>query len=173
MENWYLYCCHHCRYHFTLYDRLIVSYGNFVVLAFKVLEKMEATGWTQRSGVRVYRGRWQDVVPRLESEIAEGRLEPFDGVFFDTYAEDDRDLSQFHHHLPRIMSQYPNARYSYYNGMCPDSVFFHGVACETTRLRLERFVETLLFLVLRQASRKNIEPCQFFLLPVVHVARGV
>lgn len=104
----------------------------------QVLEKMEATGWTQRSGVHVRRGRWQDVVPRLEREIAEGKLEPFDGVFFDTYAEDDRDLSQFHRHLPRIMSQHPRARYSYYNGMCPDSVFFHGVACETTRLRLER-----------------------------------
>ncbi|KAL5107922.1 Protein arginine N-methyltransferase 2 [Taenia crassiceps] len=104
----------------------------------QVLEKMEATGWTQRGGVRVCRGRWQDVVPRLACEIAEGKLEPFDGVFFDTYAEDDRDLSQFHHYLPRIMSQHPRARYSYYNGMCPDSVFFHGVACETTRLRLER-----------------------------------
>ncbi|VDK38873.1 unnamed protein product [Taenia asiatica] len=104
----------------------------------QVLEKMEATGWTQRSGVRVCRGRWQDVVPRLEHEIAEGKLEPFDGVFFDTYAEDDRDLSQFHHYLPRIMSHHPRARYSYYNGMCPDSVFLHGVACETTRLRLER-----------------------------------
>ncbi|VDM32492.1 unnamed protein product [Hydatigera taeniaeformis] len=104
----------------------------------QVLEKMESTGWTKRSGVRVCRGRWQEVVPRLEREIAEGKLEPFDGVFFDTYAENDCDLSQFHHCLPRIMSQYPRARYSYYNGMCPDSVFFHGVACETTRLRLER-----------------------------------
>ncbi|CDS37715.1 Ankyrin [Echinococcus multilocularis] len=130
--------------HPQLVGKPVVSYGTFVVLAFKVLEKMEATGWTQRSSVHVRQGRWQDVVPRLELEIAEGKLEPFDGVFFDTYAEDDRDLSQFHRHLPRIMSQHPRARYSYYNGMCPDSVFFHGVACETTRLRLERNLKIFL-----------------------------
>nr|CDS26613.1 Ankyrin [Hymenolepis microstoma] len=104
----------------------------------QVYEKMLESGWTQRAGVTVHLGRWQDVIPRLESEIANGKLLPFDGVFFDTYAEDDHDLNQFHRHLPKIMSQHPRARYSYYNGMCPDSVFFHGVACETTRLRLER-----------------------------------
>lgn len=99
---------------------------------------MEAAGWTRRVGVEVCRGRWQDVIPHLQREIVSRNREPFDGVFFDTYAEDDHDLSQFHRHLPYIMSQHPRARYSYYNGMCPDSVFFHGVACETTRLRLER-----------------------------------
>ncbi|VDN98151.1 unnamed protein product [Rodentolepis nana] len=104
----------------------------------QVYEKMVETGWTQRDGVSVHLGRWQDVIPRLEHDIASGKLLPFDGVFFDTYAEDDHDLNEFHVHLPRIMSQHPRARYSYYNGMCPDNVFFHGVACETTRLRLER-----------------------------------
>ncbi|VDL62834.1 unnamed protein product [Hymenolepis diminuta] len=120
--------CNHLEYLLIT----IKSCGN------SVYEKMQEAGWTQRVGVTVHLGRWQDVVPHLEREIAEGKLLPFDGVFFDTYAEDDHDLNQFHRHLPGIMSQHPRARYSYYNGMCPDSVFFHGVACETTRLRLER-----------------------------------
>ena len=106
---------------------------------------MQASGWMDRPGVEVCRGRWQDVVLQFEREIAEGKREPFDGVFFDTYAEGDCDLSQFHRHLPHIMAQAPRARYSFYNGMCPDSVFFHGVACETTRLRLERCVDVSLY----------------------------
>uniref|UniRef100_A0A5K3EZA6 RMT2 domain-containing protein n=1 Tax=Mesocestoides corti TaxID=53468 RepID=A0A5K3EZA6_MESCO len=104
----------------------------------QVLEKMAADGWMDRADVEVCRGRWQDVLPQLAAEIESGQRPAFDGVFFDTYAEDDRDLNNFHRFLPRIMSQHPRARYSYYNGMCPDNVFFHGVACETTRLRLER-----------------------------------
>ena len=99
---------------------------------------METDGWMRRENVRVCAGRWQDVVPQLVQEIESGIIEPFNGVFFDTYAEDDLDLTEFHEYLPRIMAKSPYARYSYYNGMCPDSVFFHGVACETTRLRLQR-----------------------------------
>lgn len=99
---------------------------------------MQADGWTQKAGVEVLCGRWQDVLPKVAEAVESGQCAPFDGVFFDTYAEDDQDLHNFHKFLPRIMSQHPRARYSYYNGMCPDNVFFHGVACETTRLHLER-----------------------------------
>ncbi|VDL99517.1 unnamed protein product [Schistocephalus solidus] len=111
-----------------------------------VLEKMRKDGWMDRPEVQVRCGRWQDVLPELARAIEAGEMAPFDGVFFDTYAEDDRDLNHFHQFLPRIMSQHPRARYSYYNGMCPDNVFFHGVACETTRLHLERLGFTCEFL---------------------------
>ncbi|KAL7059755.1 hypothetical protein AAHC03_013922 [Spirometra sp. Aus1] len=112
----------------------------------QVLEKMREDGWMDRPEVQVRCGRWQDVLPELARAIEAGEMAPFDGVFFDTYAEDDRDLNNFHQFLPRIMSQHPRARYSYYNGMCPDNVFFHGVACETTRLHLERLGFTCEFL---------------------------
>uniref|UniRef100_A0A1I8IBX6 RMT2 domain-containing protein n=1 Tax=Macrostomum lignano TaxID=282301 RepID=A0A1I8IBX6_9PLAT len=56
-----------------------------------VLARMRHQGWPDKPGVRIVSGRWQDVVADLG---------PFDGVFFDTYAEDDLDLHSFHAHLP-------------------------------------------------------------------------
>jgi protein arginine N-methyltransferase 2 len=41
--------------------------------------RMLALGWDRRPGVRILRGRWQDVLPGLGQR--------FDGVFFDTYSE--------------------------------------------------------------------------------------
>jgi len=46
-----------------------------------VLARMESEGWGERSGVMVHKGRWQDVWSQI------GDLS-FDGVMFDTYAED-------------------------------------------------------------------------------------
>ncbi|PAA73185.1 hypothetical protein BOX15_Mlig033725g2, partial [Macrostomum lignano] len=92
-----------------------------------VLARMRHQGWPDKPGVRIVSGRWQDVVADLG---------PFDGVFFDTYAEDDLDLHSFHAHLPRLLAL--GGRYAFYNGMCPDNVFFHAVACEVVRLRLLR-----------------------------------
>uniref|UniRef100_A0A1I8JQ03 RMT2 domain-containing protein n=1 Tax=Macrostomum lignano TaxID=282301 RepID=A0A1I8JQ03_9PLAT len=84
-----------------------------------VLARMRDQGWPDKPGVRIVSGRWQDVVADLG---------PFDG--------DDLDLHSFHAHLPRLLA--PGGRYAFYNGMCPDNVFFHAVACEVVRLRLLR-----------------------------------
>lgn len=97
----------------------------------QVLKKMHMDGWASKEGVRVLEGRWQDVVPKLAEEGAQ-----FDGIFFDTYAEDDLDLNAFHEFLPKLMKV--GGRYSFYNGQCPDNVFFHGVACEVLRLQMKR-----------------------------------
>ncbi|TGZ67213.1 hypothetical protein CRM22_004934 [Opisthorchis felineus] len=112
----------------------------------EVLQRIENDGWMSKPGIQVIRGRWQDTVPTLAEEIQCGKCEPFDGIFFDTYAEDDMDLRQFHSWLPKLLRQpctggdgeTKTGRYSYYNGVCPDNVFFHGVACETIRLHLKR-----------------------------------
>ncbi|THD19308.1 Arginine N-methyltransferase 2 [Fasciola hepatica] len=109
-----------------------------------VIKKMEEDGWSKKNSVSILRGRWQDVIPKLTAEIQTGALSPFDGIFFDTYAEDDLDLREFHSWLPKLLrpaqvgSRSQGGRYSYYNGVCPDNVFFHGVACETIRLHLKR-----------------------------------
>ena len=84
-----------------------------------MLKRLRETGWYDKKNVTIVEGRWQDVIDKVG---------PFDGVFYDTYAEDDQDLKQFHQHLPRIMKE--NGVYSFYNGCCPDNLFFHGVACE-------------------------------------------
>ncbi|KAL6781116.1 GUM1 [Auxenochlorella protothecoides x Auxenochlorella symbiontica] len=92
-----------------------------------VLAHMAARGWTRRPGVSVVPGRWQDVIADLG---------PFDGVFFDTYGEYAEDMREFHAHLPRLLS--PGGVYSFFNGLCPDNIFFNMVQGEVVKLELAR-----------------------------------
>lgn len=86
---------------------------------------MLADGWDRKPGVHVVFGRWQDVIDSLG---------PFDGVFFDTYGEDDMDMRAFHEHLPRLLK--PGGVYSFFNGMCPDNLFFSAVSGKRMELEL-------------------------------------
>ena len=76
-------------------------------------------------------GRWQDIIPKIENEKEN---EKFDIIYFDTYAEYDDDFYQFICSLPKILSK--TGKFSFFNGNCPDNIFFHGVACEIIRLQL-------------------------------------
>jgi len=93
-----------------------------------VYAKMKKDGWVDKPNVTVLFGRWQDVIP----QVPDGAI---DGAFFDTYAENHTDLTEFHSHLSRILS--PSGVYSFFNGLCPDNIFFHGVACNVVKLELE------------------------------------
>jgi len=95
-----------------------------------VLREMRARGWFERSNVCIVEGRWQDKISQIIS------LGPFDGVFFDTFGEHLDDLREFHTALPSIVSE--QGAYSFFNGMCPNNIFFQGVACEVVRLDLEK-----------------------------------
>jgi protein arginine N-methyltransferase 2 len=94
--------------------------------------KMIADGWGKRDGVRVCFGRWQDEMPKL---IAEGAK--FDGVFYDTYGEHFTDLEDFHDAMTRVLDV-PNGVYSFFNGLAPDNLFFHGVACNCIKAQLSQ-----------------------------------
>ena len=83
-----------------------------------VYAKMLADGWDKKPGVRIVHGRWQDVIFTLG--------QTFDAVYFDTFS-DVSDLDEFHDTLPFILK--PGGLYSFFNGVCPDSLFFQGVAC--------------------------------------------
>jgi protein arginine N-methyltransferase 2 len=105
-----------------------------------VLEKMKQNGWFDKPNVRIVPHRWQDV--DLSS------FGPFDAIFFDTFGEYLDDLREFHETLPRLLSSSPHhrrGRYSFFNGMCPNSLFFQGVACEVVRLQLRRLKLDLQF----------------------------
>lgn len=95
-----------------------------------VYKKMVEEGWNTRPNVRLCFGKWQEVIPLL---IQEGVV--VDGIFYDTYAESFLDLEDFHSLLPRIL-QKPNGVYSFFNGLAPDNLFFHGVACQCVKLQL-------------------------------------
>jgi protein arginine N-methyltransferase 2 len=96
----------------------------------QVFAALTRDGWPTRPGVCACNGRWQEVVPQL---IAKGRR--FDGIFYDTYGEHDADMAEFHAHLPALLR--PGGVYSFFNGMCPNNVFFQGVACQVVELELQ------------------------------------
>ncbi|KAM0721045.1 hypothetical protein Q7P37_003330 [Cladosporium fusiforme] len=56
----------------------------------QVHQRMRANGWYEKPNVTVHEGRWQDVLPKL---VEEGVV--LDGIYFDTFAEDYKDLKEF------------------------------------------------------------------------------
>lgn len=45
------------------------------------------------------------------------------------------DLEDFHSQMVHVLSK-PNGRYSFFNGLAPDNIFFHGVTCNCVKLQL-------------------------------------
>lgn len=84
-----------------------------------VYERMKEQKWDQRATVHF--GKWQQVVPKL---LKAGLK--FDGIFFDTYGEHWLDMEDFHMYLAQLLEK-PHGVYSFFNGLAPDNVFFHGV----------------------------------------------
>lgn len=72
--------------------------------------------WDKRPGVKIIFGRWQDVLPILDT---------YDGIFFDTYSEFWEDMQELHVELPTLLK--PGGIYSYFNGLCPRNKFFAAV----------------------------------------------
>jgi protein arginine N-methyltransferase 2 len=105
-----------------------------------VYAKLCKDGCNAKPNVRVCFGRWQDVLPILRRE---GDVE-FDGIFFDTYAEHSYDMEDFHEQITAsdesghsLLSK-PYGVYSFFNGLAPDNLFFHGVACNVVKLQLSK-----------------------------------
>ena len=86
-----------------------------------VYKKMLADQWDKKPNVKICHGKWQDVMPQLIQEGLE-----VDAVFFDTYAEHSFDMEDFHVLMAQVLSK-PRGVYSFFNGLAPDNLFFHGV----------------------------------------------
>ncbi|XAR48404.1 Guanidinoacetate N-methyltransferase [Bertholletia excelsa] len=92
----------------------------------EVYDRMLRSGWGEKKNVKIIFGRWQDILPQLES---------YDGIFFDTYGEYYEDMREFHQHLPSLLK--PGGIYSFFNGLCGSNAFFHVVYCQLVSLELE------------------------------------
>ena len=95
-----------------------------------VYQHMIQKGWDQKPNVRICYGTWQTVLPRL---IAEGCV--LDAIFFDTYGEHYMDMADFHEQMVHLLAK-PHGIYSFFNGLAPDNLFFHGVACQCVKIQL-------------------------------------
>ena len=95
-----------------------------------VYRKMCEDGWDKKPGVRIFHGRWQDVLREQGEELGD-----FDGVFFDTFDDVDH-MRDFMEHLPTLVR--PGGIYSFFNGLCPENIIFQGVACQVIKLELEQ-----------------------------------
>eukprot|EP00574_Skeletonema_japonicum_P007917 CAMPEP_0201729786 /NCGR_PEP_ID=MMETSP0593-20130828/20090_1 /ASSEMBLY_ACC=CAM_ASM_000672 /TAXON_ID=267983 /ORGANISM="Skeletonema japonicum, Strain CCMP2506" /LENGTH=121 /DNA_ID=CAMNT_0048222199 /DNA_START=26 /DNA_END=388 /DNA_ORIENTATION=+ len=87
-------------------------------------------GWDKKKNVRICFGRWQDELPKLVEEGLE-----FDGIFYDTYGEHFTDLEDFHELMVKVLHK-PDGIYSFFNGLAPDNLFFHGVAANCVKIQL-------------------------------------
>lgn len=95
-----------------------------------VYKKMIEDGWDKKQNVRICFGRWQDELPKLIEEGLE-----FDGIFYDTYGEHFTDLEDFHELMVKVLHK-PDGIYSFFNGLAPDNLFFHGVAANCVKIQL-------------------------------------
>lgn len=93
-----------------------------------VYKTMMDKKWDKKPNVRICFGKWQDVLPKL---IKEGVV--VDGIFYDTYGEHFMDLEDFHQNMVELLSK-PHGVYSFFNGLAPDNLFFHGVGKLTRML---------------------------------------
>jgi len=85
-----------------------------------VLAEMKRRGWHEQPGVFIHEGRWQEIIPKLESSS-------LDAIFFDTWSETYEDLRQFQEELPRLLA--PGGAFSFFNGMAPYSIAEHAAFC--------------------------------------------
>jgi len=53
------------------------------------------------------------------------------------YGEHYLDLEDFHQSMARLLHR-PSGIYSFFNGLAPDNLFFHGVACQCVKLQLSQ-----------------------------------
>ncbi|KAF2218645.1 S-adenosyl-L-methionine-dependent methyltransferase [Elsinoe ampelina] len=95
-----------------------------------VLERLRSQGWANRPGVHVHEGRWQDVVPKL---VAEGAM--FDAIYFDTFAEDYKDLREFFSEYVIALLD-PDGRFGFFNGLGADRQVCYDVYTKIVEMDL-------------------------------------
>lgn len=109
-----------------------------------VMKRIVAEGFDKLPNVTVIFGRWQDALLDGRLLAAVGGGANYDCIFFDTFAEHYSDMREFHSALPSLMRA--NGRYSFFNGFCPDNVFFQGVYCRIVELEMAQLGFTSMFM---------------------------
>ncbi|MCJ1327299.1 Arginine N-methyltransferase 2 [Thelotrema lepadinum] len=95
-----------------------------------VISNMKQNGWYEKPGVTIHEGKWQDVLPKL---MHDGIL--FDAIFFDTFAEEYKDLRNFfEEQLIAILDD--DGRFSFFNGLGADRQISYDVSSKIVEIDL-------------------------------------
>ena len=96
----------------------------------EVIERMGKENWADKKGVKVHKGRWQDVVPQLAESG-----EVFDAIYFDTFAEDYKALKEFFaEHVITLLDQ--KGRFGFFNGLGADRQVCYDVYTKVVEIDL-------------------------------------
>lgn len=94
----------------------------------QVIERMRSKGWFDKPNVKVHQGKWQDVLPRL---VEEGVV--LDAMYYDTYAEDYRDLKQFFdEYVIALLNS--DGLFGFYNGLGADRQICYDVYTKVSQI---------------------------------------
>ncbi|KAH0335827.1 arginine N-methyltransferase 2, partial [Aureobasidium melanogenum] len=95
-----------------------------------VLARMRKDGWYEKPGVKIHEGRWQDVVPKLVEQN-----EVFDGIYFDTFAEEYKALKEFFtEYVIGLLD--PEGRFGFFNGLGADRQVCYDVYTRVVEMDL-------------------------------------
>ncbi|CAD0109434.1 unnamed protein product [Aureobasidium uvarum] len=95
-----------------------------------VLARMRKDGWYEKPGVNIHEGRWQDVVPKLVEQN-----EVFDGIYFDTFAEEYKALKEFFtEYVIGLLD--PEGRFGFFNGLGADRQVCYDVYTRVVEMDL-------------------------------------
>ena len=98
-----------------------------------VQKTMRERGWYDKPNVTVHEGKWQDVLPKL---VQQGVV--LDAIYFDTYAEDYKDLKVFFQdYVIGLLDQ--NGLFGFYNGLGADRQVCYDVYTKVS-YRRRRYV---------------------------------
>jgi type IV protein arginine methyltransferase len=94
----------------------------------QVIERMRSQGWFEKPNVRIHQGRWQDVLPKLVEEGVS-----LDAMYYDTYAEDYKDLKQFFDEYVIALLE-SDGMFGFYNGLGADRQVCYDVYTKVSYL---------------------------------------
>ncbi|KAI4732136.1 arginine N-methyltransferase 2 [Aureobasidium sp. EXF-10728] len=95
-----------------------------------VLARMRKDGWYEKPGVKIHEGRWQDVVHKLVEQN-----EVFDGIYFDTFAEEYKALKEFFtEYVIGLLD--PEGRFGFFNGLGADRQVCYDVYTRVVEMDL-------------------------------------
>ena len=86
-----------------------------------ILANMRREGWYDKSGVKIWEGKWREILPTITAEGAE-----YDAIYFDTFAENYKDLRYFFSEsLFTLLSS--DGKWGFFNGLGADRQICYDV----------------------------------------------